>query len=107
MDYTVHGILQATTLEWVAFPFSRGSSQPRYQTKSPALQADSLPAELQGKPLQVSKGYTKIKSLMIDRLGHSLRLFFSSPKTQTASYLTSDFFRRSYSGRYSLERETL
>ena len=27
----VHGILQARTLEWVAFPFSRGSSQPRDQ----------------------------------------------------------------------------
>ena len=31
MDYIVHGILQAKTLEWVAFPFSRGSSQPRDQ----------------------------------------------------------------------------
>ena len=29
MDYTVHGILQARRLEWVAFPFSRGSSQSR------------------------------------------------------------------------------
>ena len=29
MDYTVHKILQARILEWVAFPFSRGSSQPR------------------------------------------------------------------------------
>ena len=29
MDYTVHGILQARVLEWVAFPFSRESSQPR------------------------------------------------------------------------------
>ena len=29
MDYIVHGILQARILEWVAFPFSRGSSQPR------------------------------------------------------------------------------
>ena len=29
MDYTVHGILQARILEWVAFPFPRGSSQPR------------------------------------------------------------------------------
>ena len=28
MDYTVHEILQARILEWVAFPFSRGSSQP-------------------------------------------------------------------------------
>ena len=24
VDYTVHGILQARILEWVAFPFSRG-----------------------------------------------------------------------------------
>ena len=29
MDYTAHGILQARILEWVAFPFSSGSSQPR------------------------------------------------------------------------------
>ena len=28
-DYTVHGILQARILEWVAFPFCRGSSQPK------------------------------------------------------------------------------
>ena len=32
MDYTVHGILQARILEWVAFPFSSRSSQPRNQT---------------------------------------------------------------------------
>ena len=33
MDYTARGILQARILEWVAFPFSRGSSQPRDQTQ--------------------------------------------------------------------------
>ena len=38
MDYntpgsTVHGILQARVLEWVAVSFSRGSSQPRDQTQ--------------------------------------------------------------------------
>ena len=33
MDYTVHGILQARTMERVAFPFSRGSSQTRGQTQ--------------------------------------------------------------------------
>ena len=33
MDYTVHGILQARILEWVAFPFSNGSSQPRDWTQ--------------------------------------------------------------------------
>ena len=86
----VHGIFQARILEWVAFPFSRGSSQARDQTQvshivrifftswatreaeeywigqpipssadlpdpgiepvSPALQMDSLPTELSGKP---------------------------------------------------------
>ena len=45
MDSTARGILQARILEWVAFPFSRRSSQPR----SPTLLADSLPAEPQGK----------------------------------------------------------
>ena len=33
MDYTVRGILQARILEWVAFSFSRGSSQTRDQTQ--------------------------------------------------------------------------
>ena len=33
MNYIVHGILQARILESVAFPFSRGSSQPRDQTQ--------------------------------------------------------------------------
>ena len=91
MDYTVHGILQAGILEWVAIPFPRVSSQPRNRTQvsciadefftswatreaqeywsgfpfpfaedlpnpgiereSPALQADSLPPELLGKPV--------------------------------------------------------
>ena len=32
MDYTVHGILQVKILEWVAFPYSRGSFQPRNWT---------------------------------------------------------------------------
>ena len=36
MDCTgssVHGILQARILEWVAIPFSKGSSRPRGQTR--------------------------------------------------------------------------
>ena len=33
MDYTVHEILQTRILDWVAFPFSRGFSQPRDQTQ--------------------------------------------------------------------------
>ena len=34
MDYTDHGIIQARILEWVGFPFSRGSSQLRDQTQA-------------------------------------------------------------------------
>ena len=33
MDYLLHGIIQARILEWVAFPFSMGSSQPRDRTQ--------------------------------------------------------------------------
>ena len=52
MDCTVYGILQARILQWVAFPSSKGSSHPR----SPILQADSLPAEPQGKPKNTGAG---------------------------------------------------
>ena len=47
---SVHGILQARILEWVAIPVSRGSSQHRDWTWSPTMQADSSPSELPGKP---------------------------------------------------------
>ena len=50
MDYTVLGILQAKILECVDFPVSRGSPNPGIEPWSPSLQADSLPAEPQGKP---------------------------------------------------------
>ena len=52
VDYTVLGILQARILEWVAFPLSRESSQPR----CPTLQVDSLPVEPQGKPKNTGVG---------------------------------------------------
>ena len=45
--YTVHGILQARILEWVAFPYSRGSSQPRARTQV----SHTASAEPQGKPM--------------------------------------------------------
>ena len=56
MDYTVHEILQARILEWVGFPFSRGSSQPRVEPRSPTLRPDSLPAEPQRKPKKTGVG---------------------------------------------------
>ena len=50
MDYTVHGILQVRILERVAFPFSKGSSQPRDQTQVSHIVGGFLLAEPQGKP---------------------------------------------------------
>ena len=51
IDYTAHGILQARTLEWVAsLSLLQGIPNPGTEPRSPALRADSLPAEPQGKP---------------------------------------------------------
>ena len=47
---SVHGILPARVLEWVAIPFSRDLPSPGIKPGSPALQADSLPSEAPGKP---------------------------------------------------------
>ena len=46
---SVHGILKARILEWVAIPFSR-SSNPQIEPESSILQADSLLSEQPGKP---------------------------------------------------------
>ena len=45
---SVHGILQASILEWAVILFSRGSSQPETEPRSPTLQAYSLPSEPAG-----------------------------------------------------------
>ena len=49
---SVHEILQARILEWVAISFSRGyqDQRPGVELRSPALQADSLPSVLPVKP---------------------------------------------------------
>ena len=42
---SVHGILQARILEWIAIPFSRDLSNPGTDPGCPVSQADSLPPE--------------------------------------------------------------
>ena len=37
-------------LEWVAYPFSRGSSRPGNRTRISSIAGNSLPTELSGKP---------------------------------------------------------
>ena len=48
---SVHGILQAGILEWVAIPFSWDLPNPGVEPGSPALQVDSLWSEPPGKPI--------------------------------------------------------
>ena len=48
MDYIVLGILQAGIMEWVAVPSPKGLPNSGFKPRSPALQANSLPAELPG-----------------------------------------------------------
>ena len=58
---SVHGILQARTLEWVAIAFSRGASQPR-DLHLLHWQADSLLLSHQGSPmLHIHPAVFKIK----------------------------------------------
>ena len=53
MDCTVYGIIQARTLEWVVVPSLGDLPDPGIEPRSPALQVDSLPTELSGKPNDV------------------------------------------------------
>ena len=52
---SVHGILQARTLEQVVFSFSGDLPHPGIEPRSPALQVGSLPSEPAGKPQNVSE----------------------------------------------------
>ena len=135
MDYTVHGILQARILEWVAFPFSRGSSEPRDWTQvsrteggfftswasreaqeywsgqpipspgdlpdpgiepgSPALQADSLPTELLGKPYRTFLfSLVNIWEYVPENYSLSLYHVFSQTKCGYSERIFKTFMRR-------------
>ena len=63
---SVHGILQARILEWVAMPSSRGSS-PGIEPRSPALQVDSFLSEPSGKPIHIPMK-NESRSVMPDSL---------------------------------------
>ena len=55
-EFSVHGILPAKILEWVAIPFSRGSSQPRNQTQVPHCRWILYCLNHQGNPFLFLKG---------------------------------------------------
>ena len=53
---SVHGILQAGILEWVAMPPPGDLPNPGIKPRSPVLQTDSLPSETPGKPKNTGVG---------------------------------------------------
>ena len=72
MDSTVHGILQARKLEWVAFPFSRGSSQPRDRTQVSHVAGEILyQVSLQGSPGERREVTVIVMLKFIDDLLHT------------------------------------
>ena len=84
ISYADHGILQARILEGVAFPISRDLPKPGIEPRSPALQADSLPAEPQVKPkitgmgsLSLLQGIILTKESNRDLLHCRQKLFFT------------------------------
>ena len=118
---SVHGILQARILEWVAISFSRGSSQPRnglpfpsqgdlpspgIKHGSPALQADSLPSEPPGAPLALQFSSVQFISVaqscptLCDPMNHStpgLPVHHQLPEfTQTRVHRVSDAIQPSH-----------
>ena len=63
---SVHGILQARILEWVAFPSPGNLPDPGIEPRSPTLQADSLPSEPPGKPsLKIAPIFLLIRGVFL------------------------------------------
>ena len=56
---SVHGILQARILVWVAIPFSSDLPNPGLKTRSPELQSDYLLSEPPGKPKRHKWHYSR------------------------------------------------
>ena len=93
MNYTVHGILQARTLELVAIPFSRGSSQPRNRTQVSCTAGFSLQAEPQGKPKNTGMGSLSL-----------LQGIFLTPELNRGLlYCRQILYQLSYQGNYKLK----
>ena len=77
MAYTVRGVLQARIMEWIAIPFSRGSSHWGIELRSPALQVDSLPAEPKEKHLSFINTLQINRGLMPYDINKKMRTFFT------------------------------
>ena len=88
MNYTVHGMLQARILEWVAFPFSRGSSHPRGQTQVSRIADEFFTAEPQGKPKNTGVGSPSLLQ----------RIFLTKELNQGLLHCRQILYQLSYQG---------
>ena len=80
MEYTVHGILQARIPEWVAFPFSKESSQPRDGTQSESEVAQSCPTLCD--PVDCSLPGSSIHGILQARILEWVAISFSRGSSQ-------------------------
>ena len=90
-DYTVHGIFQARILEWVAFSFSRGSSQPRDQTHISRI-ADGFFTSWATREAHFCKGQMVTISVFARNMGslsHHLLSFTTLYKSESHFELTN------------------
>ena len=65
--FSVHGFFQARILEWVAIPFSKGSSQPRDWTSVSCIEADLYHLSYQGSPISVGNEENSWESFGLQR----------------------------------------
>ena len=84
MDYTVRGILQVKILVWVAFPISRGSSQPRDWTQVSHIAGRFFTSWATGKPKNTGVGSLSLLQRIFPThesnwgLLHCSQIFFTS-----------------------------
>ena len=91
---SVHEILQARILEWVAIPFSRGSSQPRDRTQVSCIAADSLPSE----PIGTCGGVFREPHYRIFRNQWVFNVLFLQTELTTEGFCSNTLFSNLHLG---------
>ena len=76
---SVHGILQARILQWVAIPFSRDLPDLGIEPRFLALQADSLPSEPQRNPINAIKHNRTLSQCLGKARNQGRKAFCSQP----------------------------
>ena len=80
-------------LEWVAYPFSSGSSCPRNWTRASCIAGDSLPTELSGKPLMLRDfakfAYHSLKLIYIFLFEKYIVIFYTIVLSESDNFISS------------------